>query len=345
MRGEYRRDLDGQDKGMLDRAGPARGRRLRAAPSRARVVFQDARLWDLGRDERLLDGPRAARGHRRARGVGRGAHGRRTPQLPPRRAAGHHLGRGASARAPRDWSPTGRTLDAVRGRLVTGDWGFELLAAILEDPWAPFAATSATNAYGVAPAYGELFGARAEWSLAPLFAVDAYGLARVAQSNPLASLAGSVRGETYTGALRLHGDAHGWTWGAEGAYQLGHADSITGPNAAVIAPTYAATRAAWATAGHVTYAFEHVALSPDGAPRRAPTRAATRAAAPRTAPSIRSCPTCTPGTARWTSSPGPTSSRPAPASRPSRGPTRVAAVEYRYARLAEPAGALDERRT
>ena len=30
-----------------------------------------------------------------------------------------------------DWSPTGRSLDAVRGHLVTGDWAFELLAVAL----------------------------------------------------------------------------------------------------------------------------------------------------------------------------------------------------------------------
>ena len=75
-------------------------------------------------------------------------------------------------------------------------------------------------------------------------------LARIAQDNPLVSLDQSVRGQTYTGSLRLHGDAHGWTWGAEGAYQLGHADDL------------AANRAAWAAAGHVAYALEGVALRP-----------------------------------------------------------------------------------
>jgi hypothetical protein len=64
------------------------------------------------------------------------------------------------------------------------------------------------------------------------------------------SLDRSVRGQTYTGALRLYGDAHGWTWGAEGAYQLGHADDLD------------ASRAAWAAAGHVAFAPEGVLLHP-----------------------------------------------------------------------------------
>jgi len=60
----------------------------------------------------------------------------------------------------------------------------------------------------------------------------------------------------------LHGDAHAWTWAAEGAYQLGHADTLVSPADPFASPTYSAPRAAWATAGHVAYAFEHVALSP-----------------------------------------------------------------------------------
>jgi hypothetical protein len=50
--------------------------------------------------------------------------------------------------------------------------------------------------------------------------------------------------------LRLHGDGSSWTWGAEGAYQIGYA---TG---------YAAPRAAWAAAGHVEHRFERVPSRP-----------------------------------------------------------------------------------
>jgi hypothetical protein len=142
-----------------------------------------------------------------------------------------------------DWSPTGRSLDAVRGRLVVGNGSFEALAASLSDP-------VPTSGSVLSPSYGELVGLRAEWAFDPLFAVEAYGLGRFAQSNPAASLEGTVEGETYTGALRLHGDAQPWTWGVEGAFQLGHVTAID------------TDRLAWAAAGHVAYTFEHVVLLP-----------------------------------------------------------------------------------
>ena len=258
VRGEYWHDLDGQDKGSLTERARL-GVDVERGPVEGRVVLQDARLWDLGVASDSLTGttPLAVTGVYEAWGEAHTAGAHPSFVRIGRQAITWGEGRllGTS-----DWSPTGRTLDAVRGRLVTGNWGFELLAAILEDPWTPLAAASGANVYGVVPAYGELFGARAEWSVDPLFAVDAYGLARIAQSNPFASLNGSVEGQTYTPGLRLHGAAHSWTWAAEGAYQLGRADTL--PTEPFAAPSYSAPRAAWATAGHVAYAFEHLALSP-----------------------------------------------------------------------------------
>jgi hypothetical protein len=144
-----------------------------------------------------------------------------------------------------DASPTGRSLYAVRGRWSLGDGAIELLAAALEDASPPGA---------LAPdLYGELFGARAEWSFDPLFGLEMVLLGRVAQVNPAdasTSLGGSVEGETYTGSLRLHGDGQSWAWGAEAAYQLGHASA------------YAASRAAWAASGHVEHVFELAPLRP-----------------------------------------------------------------------------------
>ncbi len=137
-----------------------------------------------------------------------------------------------------DASPAGRSLCALRGRWSFGDAAVELLAAALQEP------PSATLAPDF---YGELIGVRGQWSFDPLFALEVYGLGRIAQINPTdptTSLGGSVKGETYTGALRLHGDGHSWTWGAEGAYQLGDASS------------YGASREAWAAAGHVEHVFE-----------------------------------------------------------------------------------------
>ncbi len=237
-RGEYRHDLDEEDHGLLverSRLGVEAGR----GPLTARIVLQDARTLDLGGNAGPIPGP------------------------PPLAVTGAfeawadvHTGgvRPSFVRAGRqpitwgegrllgvaDWSPTGRSLDAARGRLVVGDGAFELLAAVLTEPQ-----TSASL-----QAYGELFGARAEWAFDPLLAVEAYALARIAYANPLVSLGGSVRGQTYTGALRLHGEARGWTWGLEGAYQLGRAEDL------------AVDRAAWAAAGHVAYTLDGVMLTP-----------------------------------------------------------------------------------
>ncbi len=238
VRPEYRHDLDKSDEGTLVQRARLGVDALRG-PLEARVVLQDARTLDLGATPLPLVGPEslAVTGAFEAWGEAHTDSMRpsfvRVGRQPITWGEGRLLGEA-------DWSPAGRSLDALRGRLVAGDGSFELLAAALTDP---------QNGAALA-AYGELFGARAEWSWDPLFALEAYALARIAQDNPLVSLDRSVRGQTYTGSLRLHGDAHGWTWGAEGAYQLGHADDL------------AAGRAAWAAAGHVAYAPDSVALRP-----------------------------------------------------------------------------------
>ncbi len=237
-RPEYRRDLDKNNYGTLVERTRLGVDALMGALE-ARVVLQDARTLNLGSTVSPLIGPGSI-GVTGAFEAWAEAHTDsmrpsfvRVGRQPITWGEGRLLGEA-------DWSPTGRSLDAVRGRLVVGDGSFELLAAALTDPQDGVALDS----------YGELLGARAQWSFDPLFALEAYALGRIAQANPLVSLDRSVRGETYTGALRLHGDAHGWTWGAEGAYQLGHADDL------------AANRAAWAAAGHVSYAPESLMLHP-----------------------------------------------------------------------------------
>jgi hypothetical protein len=246
LRGEYRHDLDDRDRGLLTERVRL-GVDVERGPVEGRVVLQDARLWDLGagsdtlgqQPQFALTGPYEAWG---------GAH---TASAHPsfvrvgRQAVTWGEGRllGVS-----DWSPAGRTLDAVRGRLVVGDGAFELLAAVLSETVPP-------RGEVIGEAYGELFGARGEWAFDPLFALDAYALARIAHDDPTTAILASepsptVRGQTYTGALRLHGDAHAWTWGAEGAYQLGHSDDLR------------IDRSAWAAAGHVAYTFDHVLLLP-----------------------------------------------------------------------------------
>jgi hypothetical protein len=240
-RGEYRHDLDAQDKGVL-------GERVRLGvdaergPVEARLVLQDARLWNLGivSDAVGQPAPFALTGAYEAWGEAHtsGAHPSfvRVGRQPITWGEGRLLGAA-------DWSPTGRSLDAVRGRLVVGNWAVEALAAALADT--PPSQGALAGAY-----YGELLGVRAQWTFDPLLAFELYGLARLAQQSPAAGLEDTVHGETYTGALRVHGEHHAWGWGVEGAYQGGHVAHLS------------EDRSAWAAAGHVAYTFERVLLLP-----------------------------------------------------------------------------------
>jgi hypothetical protein len=249
LRGEYRRDLDQENHGLLVERARI-GLDAVRGPIEARIVLQDARALDLAGTPDPVVGPGASS----VTGAYEAWVDAHTDSARPSfvRAGRQEVtwGEGRLLGAA-DWSPTGRALDAVRGRLVAGDAAFELLAAALTDPETSAAISS----------YGELLGGRVEWALDPAFAVDAYGLARIAQATPAsvapngALIAGtaidaSVRGETYTGALLLHGDARGWQWGAEGAYQFGRAEDL-GEN-----------RAAWAGAAHVAYTFDMLLAHP-----------------------------------------------------------------------------------
>jgi hypothetical protein len=245
VRGEYRRDLGAEDRGILVERVRL-GVDAERGPIEMRVVLQDARLWDLGAGSDAFGQPGslaqtgAYEGWIEAHSAAARPSFVRVGRQPITWGEGRLLGES-------DWSPTGRSLDAVRGRLVAGDWAFEAMGASLEDPVSP-------NGSPITPAYGELAGARVEWSFDPLFAVELYGLARFAQSQPALSLDGSVLGETYTPSLRLHGDSRGWTWGAEGAAQFGRA--------AAYAPSGSLDRFAYAFAGHVAYALERTVLAP-----------------------------------------------------------------------------------
>jgi hypothetical protein len=236
-RGEYRHDLDGSDRvTLVDRA--RLGVEADEDALRARVVLQDARSYEVPVGLDPVAGPpaTAATSAYEASVEAHTAPGEtflRAGRQPVTWGEGRLL-------SAAEWSPAGRSLDALRGRLAVGDLAFEALAAALLDPQA----VSLT-------AYGELFGARAEWAIDPLLGLEAYGLARIAQDDPVASLDGTVRGQTYTGALRAHGDGRGWSYGVEGAYQAGHVDASGAP------------RSAWAAAAHVGYTVERVALGPE----------------------------------------------------------------------------------
>ena len=155
-----------------------------------------------------------------------------------------------------DFSPTGRSLDAVRAHAASGDFDLDALAAILEVP-GPLG-TSFGDRYGTSHSGVQLYGLTGKWTIDPLLRLEVFALARVSRSNG-ASLDGSrfavarLSGETYTGALRVSGEAKGWTYGLEGAYQLGTAASV-GIGGTDIA--------AFAAAGHVSKTLPEVTLTP-----------------------------------------------------------------------------------
>ncbi len=155
-----------------------------------------------------------------------------------------------------DFSPVARSLDAARVHAAAGNFDFEALASILQSPGplgTPFGDTSGPAHSGV-----ELFGLLARWTADPLFRVEAYALGRISRwgggtwDGSRFQLA-RLSGELYTGALRVFGDARGWTYGVEGAYQLGTADSLMAGGADI---------RAFAAAAHVSKSFDTIALSP-----------------------------------------------------------------------------------
>jgi hypothetical protein len=313
VRGEYRYDVDGLDKGLLvERA--RLGVDVLRGPLEARVVLQDARALDVGASADPIAGPApiavagAYEAWVEAHTVSANPSFLRAGRQPVTWGEGRLLGAA-------DFSPTGRSLDAVRGRLVLGDAAFEVLAAVLIDP-----STSASL-----QSYGELFGARGQWALVPLFAIDVYALARVAQENPSTDLQGSVEGETYTGAARLHGDTTEWNWGVEGAYQLGRATDLP------------ADRAAWAAVGHVAHTFERVRLLPTIR------IGAAYASGDSGGPTYRAFDPLLPDVHAWHGAMDlfAWSNEEEANARVGIAPftDAVAAVEYRYARLAQPGGA------
>lgn len=268
VRGEYRRDAP--DLGGLDHFGRATPRvrdswiimeRARVGVTaergavRAQITLQDARALGSPAPPTRLAG---------ARGLGRFGPYEAWAELRSSGARPHYLRLGRQAVVwgegrlvgKADFAPAGRALDAARGHLAFGDLDFEALAAILEAPSPLGAAFS--DAAGPARSGVQLFGASARWSIDPLLAIEAFGLARVARSAGDALdgsrfAASRLSGERFTTALRASGDAKGWAYGAEGAYQLG-ATSALGPGGADIA--------AWAFAAHVSKSLEQVLFTP-----------------------------------------------------------------------------------
>lgn len=155
-----------------------------------------------------------------------------------------------------DFSPTGRSLDAIRAHTALGNFDFETFAALLESPTplgSSFGSTSGASHSGV-----QLYGLTAKWTLDPLLRVEAFGFAKVARSGG-EGLDGSyfsaarLSGETYTAALRVSGEAKGWDYAAEGAYQFGTASSLSIGGTDI---------EAYAAAVHVDKTLPEITLSP-----------------------------------------------------------------------------------
>jgi hypothetical protein len=244
-RGEYRHDLDDRDRGLLvERA--RLGIDASRGPLEARVVGQDARSVDLAGGDAVAGFPAFAftgayEAWAEVRTDGARPSFVRVGRQPVVWGEGRLIGMA-------DASPAGRSLDAVRGRIVSGDGAVEILAAALED-W------PSTPPASIDP-YAGLVGATAEWAFDPLLAVEASGLARLARRDAIDLTA--VKGQTYTVTGRMHGDGRAWSWGVEGAYQWGHVEGATraGPS------FFTGRRAAWAAAGPVAYAFERAVAAP-----------------------------------------------------------------------------------
>jgi len=155
-----------------------------------------------------------------------------------------------------DFSATGRSLDAARAHLATGNVDVEALAVMLEVP-GPLG-TSFGDRSGPSHSGVQLYGLTAKYTFDPLLRIEAFAIARMSRSSG-AGVDGSrfalarTSGETYTGSLRVSGDAKGWTYGLEGAYQLGTASALVGDATDVHA---------WAAAAHVAKTLPEVTLTP-----------------------------------------------------------------------------------
>jgi hypothetical protein len=270
-RGEYRRDppdLGGFD--LYGRLGPrvrdawvvserARlGVGVERGPVRAQLTLQDARAFGTPPPTATLTSASLDRGPARFEPYEAYVEMRSSGSRPNTLRIGRQAvvwGEGRLV-GNADFSPTGRSLDALRAHLATGNFDFEGLAAILEVP-GPLG-TSFGDRYSTSHSGVQLYGLAAKWTIDPLLRVEAFALARISRSAGT-GLDGSrfavarLSGETYTGALRVSGEGKGWMYGAEGAYQLGTASSLAIGGADI---------AAFAAAGHVSKTLPEVMLTP-----------------------------------------------------------------------------------
>lgn len=140
-----------------------------------------------------------------------------------------------------DFSPTGRSLDAVRARGVLGDFEIEGLAALVTAPTSQVVDPRFSEDVALAPSRSgtQLVAARVGYTFAPLLTVEAFGFARWADTQPAFASVGSqtaipstistfahrrARSDIYTASLRISGRDDALSYGLEGSVQAGSAN-------------------------------------------------------------------------------------------------------------------------
>lgn len=117
-----------------------------------------------------------------------------------------------------DWTPTGRSLDAVRGMLVAGAFDIDAFASMLTPPGAP-PPELRRGTQGTREGTGaQLYGLRVAWHLSPWLQIEWNNLGRIVREPVDGSIPPSDLGVS---GLRLSGDYKRLDWSAEGAYELG----------------------------------------------------------------------------------------------------------------------------
>jgi hypothetical protein len=273
-RGEYRRnpvDMGGEGSGFYTEDPWSVMERTRIGlgadrgPLRAKVTFQDARVWGstpptatFGDSSFATTGVYEAFIEVHTTNVATPSSASTNPSAPEPQYV--RVGRqtivwdGGRLLGNADFSPVARTLDAVRGHIGWRSLDFEAFGAILDeaqpigigfgDPTGPYSGGS------------QLYGALASLTLDPLFRAQVYGLFRprtgalTTDTLPTSAFALSrAIGDDWTVALGLGGDSKGWKYGVTGALQLGHID----PNV---------DRLAYAVVGDASRRFDGIVLTP-----------------------------------------------------------------------------------
>lgn len=145
----------------------------------------------------------------------------------------------------------GRSLDAARLVVRVGDWDLQALAAMLVFPGEPTVRAPDDTDGGLVPG-AQLYALDATWRIAPFFAAELTGIARIVRQPLVDYLTPS---DTFVAAGRLFGDYRGVRWSVLGAFEGGRV-ALEGQeeNATLIAGAVAG-RVEWETAlpWHLTF--------------------------------------------------------------------------------------------